>query len=97
MKSNHALRKRAVSRSSASSRTSRASRASRVRQSTLSEVQLVGVNLKPPLLGEYPTQVPKETNKVNEVDEVEEVDFKKVANEEQVIVMWHGWDQTHIL
>lgn len=84
MKSNHALRKRAVSRSSASSRTSRASR---VRQSTLSEVQLVGVNLKPPLLGEYPTQVPKETNKVNEVDEVEEVDFKKVANEEQVIVM----------
>lgn len=87
MKSNHALRKRAVSRSSASSRTSRASRASRVRQSTLSEVQLVVVNLKPPLLGEYPTQVPKETNKVNEVDEVEEVDFKKVANEEQVIVM----------
>lgn len=73
-----------MSRSSASSRTSRASR---VRQSTLSEVQLVGVNLKPPLLGEYPTQVPKETNKVNEVDEVEEVDFKKVANEEQVIVM----------
>lgn len=94
MKSNHALRKRAVSRSSASSRTSRASRASRVRQSTLSEVQLVAVNLKPPLLGEYSTQVPKETNEVNEV---EEVDFKKVANEEQVIVMWHGWDQTHIL
>lgn len=67
-----ALKKRAVSRSSASSRTSRASRASRVRQSTLSEV-------------------PKETNEVNEVDKVEEVDFKKVANKEQVIVLTTEW------
>lgn len=84
MKSNHALRKRAVSRSSASSRSSRTSRTSRVsraRNSTLSEVQLVRVNLKPPLLGEYPTQVPKETN------EVEGVEDKEVTNEEQVIVL----------